>query len=77
MDTLAQSVGNSIAARRRLLDLTQQEVADRAGVSQKYISALERGERIPNLDTLDQIAGALGVPVRDLLPKTAVIGAAA
>ena len=72
MDTLAQSVGNSIAARRRLLDLTQQEVADRAGVSQKYISALERGERIPNLDTLDQIAGALGVPIRDLLPEAVV-----
>jgi len=72
LDTLAQSVGNSIAARRRLLDLTQQEVADRAGVSQKYISALERGERIPNLDTLDQIAGALGVPIRDLLPEAVV-----
>jgi len=72
MDTLAQAVGNSIAGHRRLLDLTQQEVADRAGVSQKYISALERGERIPNLDTLDQIAGALGVPIRDLLPEAVV-----
>ncbi len=76
MNALAQAVGNRIAARRHSLALTQQEVANRALVSQKYISALERGERIPNLDTLAQIASALEIPIRDLIPDAVALAVA-
>jgi transcriptional regulator with XRE-family HTH domain len=37
-------------------DLTQDEVADRIGISQKYLSELERGEKSPSWETLVAIA---------------------
>ncbi len=39
------------------------EVADLAKVSQTTPGAVERGENIPSLDTLERLASALGVPV--------------
>ena len=37
-------------------DLTQEAVADRIGISQKYLSELERGQKSPSWDTLVAIA---------------------
>ena len=37
-------------------DLTQEAVADRIGISQKYLSELERGQKSPSLETLVAIA---------------------
>lgn len=37
-------------------DLTQEVVADRIGISQKYLSELERGQKSPSWDTLVAIA---------------------
>lgn len=44
---------------RRARNLTQQELADLAGVSQGVISRLESGAHSPKLETLDQIARAM------------------
>ena len=40
---------------------SQQEFADRLGVSKGFISALEGGRSVPNLDRLIQIADVLSV----------------
>ena len=37
-------------------DLTQEAVADRVGISQKYLSELERGQKSPSWETLVAIA---------------------
>lgn len=37
-------------------ELTQEQVADRIGISQKYLSELERGEKAPSWQTLVAIA---------------------
>ena len=37
-------------------ELTQEAVADRIGISQKYLSELERGQKSPSWDTLVDIA---------------------
>jgi ribosome-binding protein aMBF1 (putative translation factor) len=48
-----------IRERRYELDLTQQEVAERAGTSHSFISRLESGEHIPTIPVLKRILGVL------------------
>jgi len=45
--------------RRYELDLTQQEVAERANTSHTYISKLERGDHLPKLEVLQRIFSVL------------------
>ena len=48
-----------IRERRYELDLTQQEVAKRAGTSHSFISKLEGGEHIPTIPVLKRILAVL------------------
>lgn len=48
-------------------DLTQTELAKKAGVPQSAISEIEAGKRYPRIDTLCKISDALGVSVTALL----------
>lgn len=52
---------------RRAKGLTQEEVAERSGFSQQYLSGLERGRRNPTVVSLFEIAQALDVNYLDLL----------
>ena len=47
--------------------LTQQQLAERAGISSGYYARLERGEQDPPLTVIEKLAKALGVKVRSLL----------
>jgi transcriptional regulator with XRE-family HTH domain len=49
-------LGARMQALRADRDLTQEAVADRIGISQKYLSELERGQKAPSWDTLVAIA---------------------
>jgi len=64
-------VGQNIERIRRLKGLTQEQLADRSGFSQQYLSGLERGRRNPTVVTLYEIATALGVAPVDLLATDA------
>ena len=48
-----------IRERRYELDLTQRDVAERAGTSHSFISKLERGEHIPTIPVLKRILAVL------------------
>lgn len=48
-----------IRERRYELDLTQHEVAERAGTSHSFISKLERGDHIPTIPVLKRILAVL------------------
>ena len=48
-----------IRERRYELDLTQQQVAERAGTSHSFISKLERGEHIPTIPVLKRVLAVL------------------
>jgi len=54
-------VGRNFARLRKASDLTQEQVAERANLSQQYISDLENGKRNPTVETLFDIAQAFGV----------------
>ena len=56
------TLGRILAARRVLIGLRQNEVAERAGTSAEYISQIERGRRLPSSALLRRIVDALKMP---------------
>ena len=49
--------------------MTQEELAERAGLSARYVGAIERGDVSASVTVLGQIAEALGVEPGDLLRR--------
>ena len=62
-------MGARVKKIRDELGLTQTELSARAGISQGALSAIERSEKTPTVETLHDIATALGVLVSDLLEE--------
>lgn len=60
-------VGDVIRARRRMMGLTQAALAKRSGVSKDTISRIENGQHNVRLNTLEAIAGAMGLRAVHLL----------
>lgn len=60
-------VGRNFARIRQGKGLTQEQVEERSGFSQQYISGLEQGKRNPTIVTLFELAQALGVSHVDLV----------
>jgi DNA-binding XRE family transcriptional regulator len=54
------SIAREIVADRKAAGLTQQELADRAGIRQETLSRIESGKHTPSLKTLKKIDRALG-----------------
>ena len=63
-------VGSNVAKARKRLGLSQEQLAERSGFSQQYLSGLERGQRNPTVVTVYEIAQALGVSHLELLRPT-------
>jgi transcriptional regulator with XRE-family HTH domain len=57
---MAQAGANLRAARKRA-GVSQEAVAKGAGIHRTEVGLLERGERMPRLDTILKLAGALGI----------------
>ncbi len=62
-----QLLGRQIRATRRAMRMTQSQLASLAGVSTSFMGHLERGTRVPSLDTLASLAGSLDASIEDLL----------
>ena len=60
-------VGENVARVRLDRGMTQEQLADRSGFSQQYISGLERGRRNPTIVTIFELAEELGVSCIDLV----------
>ena len=61
-----QNFGEFIRARRRQLDLTQEEVAQRIGTSVPYVGHLESAKRHPSERIVARLAQVLGLDRRKL-----------
>lgn len=55
------SIGTNIRKFRTEKKLRQEDLAERAGLSANYIGMVERGEKIPSLESFISIVNALGV----------------
>lgn len=67
MDKLKRRIGSNIAAYRKRLGWTQAELAEKLNYSDKAVSKWERGESVPDVLTMADMAGKLGTTVNDLL----------
>ena len=63
VERFAARVHNLRAERR----MTQEELAHRAGLHPRYISALEGGRQVPSLTTMSQLAKGLDVELESLV----------
>ena len=59
--------GETIVLLRREKGLTQKDLADKLGVTDKAVSRWETGKNYPDIETLKELAEVLGVSVNELL----------
>jgi len=66
-EELVSAIAKNIGNRRRFLGITQEELAERAGLSTNYVARLEIGMNAPSLPALSRLAEALQVDLGALV----------
>lgn len=69
----AQTLGDYLRDQRRGAQLTLRQLADQAGVSNPYLSQIERGLRKPSTDVLQQLAKALRISAETLYVRAGIL----
>jgi transcriptional regulator with XRE-family HTH domain len=67
MDELRRLFGENLQCQRRRAGLSQEELGFRAELHRTEVGMLERGARMPRLDTIVKLAGGLEVEPGELL----------
>ena len=60
-------IGKFIAERRKNVKLTQMQLAEKLGISDRAISKWETGKSLPDASIMLELCGTLGITVNDLL----------
>jgi len=63
----AERLGRNLFMARRRAGYSQEEVAARASLHRTEVGMIEHGERLPRVDTLMKLVGALGIRPGELL----------
>lgn len=66
MKSAKELLGGRIRELRKGLRMSQEQLSEKVDVDPRYISRIELGRCSPSLETLENIARALGVDMRDL-----------
>jgi transcriptional regulator with XRE-family HTH domain len=69
----AQDIGGFIRTQREAAQVSVRQLAEKAGVSNPYLSQIERGLRKPSADVLSQIAKALRVSAEVLYIRAGIL----
>ena len=67
------TIAKNIIKYRKANNLTQQQLAEKLNYSDKAISKWERGEGIPDIDVLNQMAQIFNIPIEELLHQETTI----
>lgn len=62
-------LARNIKRCRKIMDLSQEELAERVGISTTMIGNVETLKRFPSPENLDKLALALGVPIAELFTE--------
>ena len=68
-----EALGELIRKQRQQAELTLRDLAERANVSNPYLSQIERGLHEPSVRVLKAIAGALNLSAEQLLVQAGVL----
>jgi transcriptional regulator with XRE-family HTH domain len=71
--TAASDIGSFIKAQREAAQVSVRQLAEKAGVSNPYLSQIERGLRKPSADVLKQLAKALRVSAEVLYVQAGIL----
>jgi transcriptional regulator with XRE-family HTH domain len=69
-EPIAAVFGAVLRERREAAGISQEQLADRAGLHRTYISLIERGRRTASIEVVRKVANALGVTMADLIAAT-------
>jgi len=66
MENICIKFGRNVRKYRLLINCSQEQLAEKAGLHRTYISAVERGVRSISLENIQKIADALEIEVYKL-----------
>ena len=69
----AQDIGSFIRTQREAAEVSVRQLAERAGVSNPYLSQIERGLRKPSAEVLSQIAKALRMSAEVMYVRAGIL----
>jgi transcriptional regulator with XRE-family HTH domain len=59
--------GENLRRQRKAMGISQEDLADKAGLHRTYIGSVERGERNVSIDNIERLASAVGSTIQELL----------
>jgi transcriptional regulator with XRE-family HTH domain len=62
-----QIFGQNLRRKREILGISQEDLAEKAGLHRTYIGSVERGERNVSIDNMERLAVAVGSTIEQLL----------
>jgi transcriptional regulator with XRE-family HTH domain len=62
-----QIFGQNLRRKRETLRISQEDLAEKAGLHRTYIGSVERGERNVSIDNMERLAVAVGSTIQQLL----------
>lgn len=62
-------LGDNLKRYRKLIGLSQEQLGHKIDADQAYVSRLEAGQLNPTIETISELASALGVSVEELFEK--------
>lgn len=69
MTDINKALGKILAKHRTIAKISQEELADRAGIHRTYVSQIERGLKSPTLSVLFEVAKSLNTTVSSLIAE--------
>lgn len=72
MDDIRQIIASNLVKLRKMHNMTQADLAEKINYTDKAISKWERGESIPDIVILKQVADCFGVKVDDLISPSGI-----